>query len=43
MSKGDLAGRYGKQTLDLMDQLLKKKGTYTAMKLYDTEGREFNS
>ena len=35
MNKGYLAGRSGKQMSDLMDQLLKKRGTHTAMKLYD--------
>ena len=38
INQGDLAGRPGKQILDLMDQLLKKGGTHMAMKLYDREG-----
>ena len=40
MNQGDLPGKSGEQMLDLMDQLLKKGGTHTAMKLYDTEGRD---
>ena len=41
MSRGDLARRSGKQMLDLMDQLSKKRVTHTAMKLCDT-GRRHN-